>query len=173
MKPVLLLSSMAVLLAQADEVHIKAAVAAYQAGTAALNQQDFRSAISFFQKAVEIEPTFLDPRKSLVRAYFDSGQRLQAATAITQLLELEPDDVADRLVLGQILVQEKQPQRALAQFSLVLQKEPFNADALLGFAAAAKLLGMNDRAQDALQLGRKHHPLDSRFRSSAGPDKQN
>ena len=173
MKPVLLVSSMAILLAQADEVHIKAAVAAYQAGIAALHQHDFRSAISSFQKAIEIEPTFLDSRKSMIHAYLDSGQRFEAATAITQLLEIEPDDVADRLVLGKILLQEKQPQRALAQFSLVLQKESFNADALLGFATAAKLFGMNDRAQDALQLGRKHYPLDSRFQSSAGPDKRN
>ena len=173
MKPVLLVGGMALLLAQADEVHIKAAAAAYQAGTAALHRHEFRSAISSFQKAIGIEPTFLDSRKSLVRAYLDSGQRLQAATAITQLLEIEPDDIADRLVLGQILIQEKQPQPALAQFSLVLQKEPFNADALLGFAAAAKFIGMNDRAQDALQLGRKHYPLDSRFQSSAGPDKHN
>ena len=160
MKPVLLVSSMAVLLAQADEVHIKAAVAAYQAGTSALRQHDFGSAISSFQKAIEIEPTSLNPRKALIHAYLDSGQRLQAATAITQLLEIEPDDVADRLVLGQILAQEKQPQRALAQFSLVLQKESFNADALFGFATAAKLLGMN-------------YPLDSRFQSSGAPDNQN
>ncbi len=173
MKPFLLVSSMAVLLAQADEAHIKAAVAAYQAGKTALHQHDFPSAISSFQKAIGIEPTYLESRKSLVEAYLDSGQRLQAATAITQLLEIEPDDLADRLVLGQILAQEKQPQRALAQFSLVLQKESFNADALLGFATAAKVLGMNDRAQDALQLGRKHYPLDSRFQSPANPDKQN
>ena len=173
MKSVLLVSSMAVLFAQADEAHIKAAVAAYQAGTAALHRHDFQSAIYSFQKAIEIEPTSLDARKSLVRAYLDSGERLQAATAITQLLEIEPDDVADRLVLGQILIQEKQSQRALAQFSLVLKKESLNADALLGFAAAAKLLGMNDRAQEALTLGHKNYPLDSRFEASAGRVRQN
>ncbi len=94
MRSVLLVSSMAVLLAQADEVHIKAAVAAYQAGAAALHQHDFQTAISSFRKAIEIEPTSLEARKSLVHAYLDSGQRLQAATAITQLLEIEPDDVS-------------------------------------------------------------------------------
>lgn len=168
---VLLLSSMAVLLTQADEVHIKAAVVAYRAGTAALEQHDFRSAIAAFQKAIEIEPTYLDSRKSLVRAYLNSGERVQAAKAITELLEIDPDNVPDRLVLAQILAQEKQPQRALAQFSLVLQKDPFNAEALLGFASSAKLLGMNDRAQDALQLGRKRYPMDSRFQSSTGSEK--
>ncbi len=169
----IILVSMAIVIAHADETHIKAAVAAYQAGAAAVRQREFQSAIACFQKAIDIEPTFMEPRRSLLRAYLDSGQRLQAAKSITQLLEIEPGDIPDRLVLGQILLEEKQPQPALAQFLLLLQSEPFNAAALLGFASAAKVLGMDDRAQNALQLGRKHYPLDSRFQSSAGPDKHN
>jgi tetratricopeptide (TPR) repeat protein len=165
--------SVALVTAHAYETHIKAAVAAYQAGTVAVRQHEFQTAVTCFQKAIEIEPTFMESRKSLVRAYLDSGQRLQAARAITELLEIEPSDFRDRLVLGQILLQQKQPQPALAQFSLVLQEVPLNADGLLGFATAAKLLGMNDRAQDALQLGRKHYPHDNRFQSQPGSEKQN
>lgn len=167
------LLSMTIVFAHAEEAHIKVAAAAYQAGTTALRQHNFQSAVTYFQKAIEIEPTFMEPRKSLITAYLDSGQRLQAATAITQSLEIEPDDVPDRLILGRILLQEKQSRQALAQFSLVLQKEPFNADALFGFASAAKLSGMNERARDALQLGHKHYPADNRFQSAPDPEKQN
>lgn len=159
----IVLMSVAIAIAFADEVHIKAAVAAYQAGATAVRQHEFQSAVADFEKAIEIEPTFLEPRRSLIKAYLDSGQRLQAGTCITQLLEIEPGDVPDRLILAQILLEEKQSQRALAQFSLVLQDEPFNADALYGFASTAKVLGMDARAQDALRRGRKHYPDDKRF----------
>ena len=83
---------------------------------------------------------------------------------MTQLLEIDPDATHYRVLLGQLLLKEKQAQRALAQFSLALKHEPANAEALLGFATAAKQVGMNDRATQALQRGRKLYPADERFK---------
>ena len=79
------------------------------------------------------------------------------------MLEIEPELIRYRLLLGQILSEENQTERALAQFSFVLKSAPLNAEALLGFAKAAKRMGMDDRAADAMQRGRKQYPLDERF----------
>lgn len=146
--------------------HIRAAEAAYEAGKHAQLEKQWQPAAECFRKAIEIEPTFLEARKSLIAVYLDSGQRLDAAAAITQFLEIEPRALKYRVLLGQILLEQKQPERALAQFSLVLKREAYNADGLLGFAAAARQVGMKDRADAAIERGRQHYPGDDRFKSS-------
>jgi tetratricopeptide (TPR) repeat protein len=145
--------------------HIRAAEAAYEAGKQAQIERQWQHAAESFRKAIEIEPTFLEARESLIAVYLDLGQRLDAASAITQLLEIEPDAQKYRLVLGKVLLEQKQPEKALAQFSLVLKREPYNADGLLGFAVAARQVGMNDRADAAMERGRQHYPGDDRFKS--------
>ena len=165
---VLLAALSALFLNQAAVPHIKAAEAAYEEGKTAQHDKQFQRAAEDFRKAIEIEPTFLDAHESLIASYLDAGQRLEAAAAMTQYLEIEPGAVKYRVLLGQILLEQKQPERALAQFSLVLKRDPYNADGLLGFAAAARQVGMKERADDAMERGRKHYPQDARFKSSTG-----
>ena len=152
--------------ARLAEVHIKAALAAYDDAQNALRDKQFEQAGEFFRKAIEIEPTFMDAYDGLVKLYLDTNRRLEAAAMITRLLEIEPSASHHRLMLGQILLDEKQWNKALAQFAFVLRTDPLNADALLGFAAAASQAGMADRASDALERGRKQYPLDERFKRS-------
>jgi protein O-GlcNAc transferase len=162
----LTLTAAALSMAQSGPAHIKAAEGAYEAGKAAQLAKQFQRAADCFRKAIEIEPTFLDAHRALIADYLASSQRLEAAAAITQFLEIQPDVVHYRVLLGQILLEQKQPQRALAQFSLVLKRDPYNADGLLGFANAARQLGMGDRASEAMDRGRKRYPLDKRFTSA-------
>jgi tetratricopeptide (TPR) repeat protein len=154
----------ALLLAQSGSLHIRSAVDAYHAGETAAQAKQFSEAIDRFKKAIEIEPTFRDAFDGLISAYLSAGRRSDAAAAMTQLLEIEPNITRYRLQLGQILLEQNQAERALAQFSFALKIEPLNADALLGFAAAARKAGMADRAADAIQRGRLHYPGDSRFK---------
>lgn len=168
MKPLLLLFVFALsLFADRSTLHIKAAANAYESGKEALQRKQMEKAIGLFRQAIDIEPTFADAFESLAAAYLDCGRRLEAARVLTQLLEFEPDATASRVLLGQILLKEGQPRRALAQFSLVLKRDPFNADGLLGFASAARQTGLGDRASEALERGRKRYPMDARFRATA------
>ncbi|HEY3940040.1 MAG TPA: tetratricopeptide repeat protein [Bryobacteraceae bacterium] len=150
--------------ADADTPHIKAAASAYQQAKAALLKKDTAAAVELLVKAIQIEPTFLDAYKQLIEARIASGDRLEAAAVITRFLEIEPEASHYRLLLAQILLAQQQWNRALAQFSIVLKDDPFNADALFGFATAAKRLGMQDRASEALSRGRDRYPFDKRFR---------
>lgn len=152
----------ALLLSQSP--HIKTAADAYHAGEAAARSKQFPEAINQFKRAIEIEPTFRDAFDGLIDTYLGAGRRSEAAAAMTQLLEIEPDLTRYRLLLAQILLEQNQAERALAQFSFVLKLEPLNADALAGFAAAAQKMGIADRAADAIQRGRLHYPNDSRFK---------
>lgn len=156
------------LLNQAAVPHIKAAASAYEEGKKAQNEKQFQRSADKFRKAVEIEPTFVDAYEGLISVLLESGRRLDAAAAMTQFLEIQPEAVKYRIMLGQILLEQKQPEKALAQFSLALTRDPYNADGLLGFATAARQMGMKDRADEAMERGRKQYPQDPRFKSSPG-----
>ena len=150
------------------EPHIKAAAAAFTDGQLAVRERHLDEAVDLFKKVIDVEPTFTDAYRALAHAYLDSGQRLKAGEMITRLLQIEPNDVRWRLTLGHVLLDEKQWNRALAQFTLCLRSEPVNADALYGFAVAAKQVGMADRATQALERGRRQYPADERFKTN-GP----
>ncbi len=145
--------------------HIQAAAVAYRSGKAELAKNRPTDAVELFEKAIQIEPTFLDAYKELIAARVALRDGLATAAVITRLLEIEPDLILYRVQLGQILLDEKQWDRALAQFSIALREDPLNADALFGFANAAQQLGMQDRAEEALSKGRSQHPKDKRFSS--------
>jgi tetratricopeptide (TPR) repeat protein len=151
--------------AESVKPHIKAALAACEAGKVAEHEKRFQDAVDSFNRAIEIEPTFLEAYERLIKVNLDAGRRVEAAACITRFLEIQPTAVGYRNTLGTILLEQKQTERALAQFSLVLQRDPFNADGLFGFATAARQSGMEDRAADAMERGRKHYPLDERFKS--------
>jgi tetratricopeptide (TPR) repeat protein len=149
---------------QAPALHIKAARDAFEQGKSAQINKEIERAIECYQRAIEIEPTFLDARKALIAAYLQGGEELKEAEAITEYLEIQPTAASYRLRLGRILLEQKQLEKALAQFSAVLRSQPYDADALLGFASAASLLGMKDRAIEAIERGRTRYPDDQRFK---------
>jgi len=153
--------------ATAESLHIRAAEDAYEKGRVAQRQKQREAAIGFFKEAIQTEPTFTAAREALIQANLNAGYPLEAAAAITQLLQIEPGDVRNRLALAQILLDQHQTERALAQFSTILNIDPNNADALWGFASAARQLGMQARAGEALDRGRRHFPLDVRFKAPA------
>ena len=139
---------------------------AFQAGVAAQRDHSSEKAIGLFLNAIEIEPTFLDPRYALIDAYQNEGKRVEAASAITQLLEIEPSASHYRLILAQMLLEEKQPDRALAQFSYFFKSDPYNADGLFGLALRSPATGYGRPRTEAIELGRKHHPQDERFKNA-------
>ncbi len=153
--------------------HIKAASYNFEAAKSAFHEKRMETAAELFGKALQIEPTFLEAYEGLVDARLASNQRLEAAAVITRFLEIWPETTHYRLILAQILQEQKQTQRALAQFSAVLKSEPFNPDALLGFAATAQQIGLGDRASQALRRGMERYPLDSRFKTPATATKPN
>ena len=147
----------------ATQAHIKAALAAYQSAELAAAQKEYRKAADLFARAIQIEPTYLEAYDGLIQQDLALGLRSDVAAALTKALEIDAGTARYRRLLGQILLEQKQTERALAQFSLALETEPFNADALAGFAAAATQLGMKDRAAEALARGHQKYPNDKRF----------
>ncbi len=82
---------------------------------------------------------------------------------LTRILQIEPGSVKDRMRLGRILLDGREWMRALAQYTLALQADPRNADALYGFVRAAMGNNMPDRALEAARKGVAQFPKDQRF----------
>jgi tetratricopeptide (TPR) repeat protein len=165
MKPVLLLAFITHMAFSATpELHIKAAVVQYESAKAALAAKQAAQAAKLFERAIEIEPTYVQAYEGLIEACEQSGKPVETGSAITRLLEIKPDLVRYRLTLAKILVNQGDIQRALAQYSLALDTDPKNADALAGFAEAAAKLNMNDRAAEAKERGYRLYPSDPRFK---------
>ena len=143
--------------------HIQAAAAEYHAASAALQQGKYNTAIDHFQKAIETEPTYIDAYEGLIAAYERANKPAEMARSITQLLQIKPDALPYRLKLAAYLEAAGDRQRALAQYSLALETDPKNADALAGFMQAAQKAGMADRAANAKMRGRRLYPRDKRF----------
>src|SRR5260370_24925533 len=96
-----------------------------------------------------------------------SDRPVEAGAILTRLLQIEPNSSRDRIRLGNLLLDQRQWARALAQFALALRIDPRSADGLLGFAKAAGRKGMTDRALEAVERGLKAFPKDMRFSALA------
>ena len=143
--------------------HIQTAAAEYHLGAAALKEESYSSAIEHFRKAIDIEPTYIDAYEGLITACERAKNSTEMARAITQLLQIQPNSLSYRLKLAAYLELAGDAQRALAQYSLALQADPKNADALAGFIDAAQKAGMRDRAANAKARGHRLYPADKRF----------
>jgi tetratricopeptide (TPR) repeat protein len=143
--------------------HIQTAAAEYRLGAAALKQESYSPAIEHFRKAIDIEPTYIDAYDGLITAYERAKNPTEMARTITQLLQIQPNSLSYRLKLAAYLESAGDAQRALAQYSLALQIDTKNADALAGFVEAAQKAGMHDRAANAKARGHRLFPTDKRF----------
>lgn len=165
--------SLVVTVLLAGEPHIKAALEAYAQGQAAVKATDWTRAEKSFLLAMDIEPAYTDAYRSLIDLYTRTKRPIETGAMLTRLLQIEPASVADRLRLGWLLVEAQQWSRALAQFSVVMNLMPANADGLYGFAYSALKNGMPERAATALKRGMTLFPSDKRFATLAAETKHN
>ncbi len=93
------------------------------------------SAREHFNRAREIDPTYLPALDALGRSYRESGDWQQAVRVIEQAIEHDPAPraKAERLiVLGKLLLENLSlPERAVASFEQALQYEPTSREAAL------------------------------------------
>jgi tetratricopeptide (TPR) repeat protein len=143
--------------------HIQAAATEYRTAAAAFKEGNYAPAIEHFHKAIDIEPTYIDAYEGLIASYERAKNDAEVARTITQLLQIKPDSLPYRLKLAAYLESTNDKQRALAQYSLALETDPDNADALAGFVEAAKNAGMQGRAATTKARGHRLYPEDKRF----------
>ncbi len=73
-----------------------------------------------------------------------------AASAFQRVLELDPDDVGSRVLLGQIRLADRQYTEAAALFQAAISREPMNATAAYGLATALLRAGRRPEGEAAM-----------------------
>jgi tetratricopeptide (TPR) repeat protein len=99
----------------------------YQAGNAALDQKDYRSAIANYQRAVALDPKFANAYLGLGIAFYDIDQFNNAGQALQHAVSLKPDDPDTRYWLGRTDYSLKEYEQAAANLREAVRLNPADA----------------------------------------------
>ena len=120
-----------------------ASASLYNLGLKSYEQGDIQSAISFFKRAVELDPNFVDAYYNLGAIYKKQKNYPQAINVFQKAYDISPNDNEVTFELAFSYLQEKDNENAKKYFSLIPQNFPRYPEAkqhidLLNQIAAAK-----------------------------------
>ncbi|MBA2380371.1 MAG: tetratricopeptide repeat protein [Blastocatellia bacterium] len=113
----------------------------------------FDRAIEFYKRGIALNPDDVRANLVIANAYFDSGQWDLAASHYEKVLAETPDDLNARTDLGSTFVERQQPdyERALQEFSTVLEKEPKHEPSLYYLGVTYHRKGDTEKANETLE----------------------
>ncbi len=96
----------------------------YQAGNAALDRKDYRSAIANYQRAVALDPKFANAYLGLGTAFYNIDQFQNALQALERAVGLKADDADTRYWLGRTYYSLKEYEKAVPHFKEAVRLNP-------------------------------------------------
>jgi tetratricopeptide (TPR) repeat protein len=109
-------------------------------------------ALEAFQKAVEVDPTYVEGWRNLGISYRNAGNYPKAKEAFARIVELEPDDVDGLLALGDVSFHLEDFDKALESYARASELEPENYDLQFSLGAAYFNREMYEEAGMAFQM---------------------
>ena len=106
-----------------------ASASVYNLGLKAYEQNDIESATTFFKKAVELDPAFVDAYFNLGAIYKKQKKFFYAIESFKKAFEINPNDIEIAYELGSCYLEEKKYPEAKKYFSLVTADYPKYNDA--------------------------------------------
>ena len=139
----------------------------WYAFNAANNRAGLEESISYFEAAIERDPTFSPAYVGLAQAYSELGTpfigaaadatRPKVMDALRKALELDPNLAEAHVLLGNLLLVQRQWAEAETEFSRALELSPNDAEAHSGLAS---WFLCNGRTDEALAWVRRARELD-------------
>lgn len=111
----------------------------------------FRLAITEYQRALALRPTFMDIRMKLANAFRDAGNKEEAVAELRTILEQQPKNLHARINLGIALYSAGRGEDAVRELDDVLRQEPGHSRAAL----YQRMIMERLRSQDADPAGSK------------------
>ncbi|MEG4840049.1 tetratricopeptide repeat protein [Microcoleus sp. B9-D4] len=126
-------------------------------GTLCATLEQWQEAIACYQKAISLQPKFAGFYRNLSRIFTQVGQAEEAADCWYQALMVEPIEIAEEyLDLGNTLLAQKKPEKALTCYHRTIYLNPSFCEAYCQLAEAASELKKWDEAiihyRKAIQL---------------------
>jgi len=130
-------------------------------GGLALAQGRVDEAKRAFERALELDPTFLGAALNLADAFRAEGDEKRAESTLRTALRLAPDDAALQHALGLALVRQQRIPEALDALATAARAEPANPRFAFVHAVALHDTGAPERAIDALREAHSMDPDDA------------
>jgi tetratricopeptide (TPR) repeat protein len=130
----------------------------------------FAEAIAEYQKTIELQPSNIEARKSLVSELQFKGSLAEARVQLREIARLQPDDPSAHLALARSDLHEAggDLNEAIAELRAVLDKDPGNSSALSDLGEAEMRAGKYDDAAAAYRETLKSSPDDDTAHFSLG-----
>ncbi len=93
-------------------------------------------ALEAFQKAVEVDPTYVEGWRNLGISYRNAGNLAKAQEAFAKIVEVAPDDVDGLMALGDVSFTLEDYDKALESFARAADLEPEDYDLQFSLGAA-------------------------------------
>ena len=106
----------------------------YDEGLTASMKGDVTRAVQYFQKAIQLDRSFISAYHQLGRCFARLGDAPQAADILGKVVGLKPNQIPPRLDLGAVHLSLGQTQRAREQYDQVIAVDPRNGRAHVGLA---------------------------------------
>lgn len=116
-----------------------------------------------FARAAALLPRSAEARSLLAVASLQSGDRKGAIVALQNALAIDSKRLKDRRFLAQLFAQDKNWKAADAQYALITQAQPRDAEAWLEWAQVASRAGQSERELQILGKLTELQPQNVRF----------
>jgi len=116
-------------------------------------------AIVQLQKQVDANPDNLDLRDDLAKAYLDRDDLNGVASQTRYVLQKNPNDARALTYQALVHIAARQPEAAAAMLNKATQADPSLLDAWVGLAWLYAESGDINKAQAAIDEGKKRHPV--------------
>ncbi|MCA9841002.1 MAG: tetratricopeptide repeat protein [Cyanobacteria bacterium HKST-UBA03] len=103
---------------------------AFKEGLKAFNAQQYDTALTHFNKSIELDPKFVDGYYNKAVVHYQLKQFDDAIKSFNKVLELAPDDYSARYNLGLVYKKSGNAQKALAAFETIPSSHPRYQDAM-------------------------------------------
>lgn len=130
-------------------------------GKVAMVRQRFEQAIEDFRSVLSRRPQSLEVLGMLVRAYVASGQSDLAEQGLRSAVKVDPTHVGMRLELVELLGMQRRFVDALAEVDDLLEKVPFQIDAMLRRTDLYLAMNEWEKALDSAGQIRDRYPDDA------------
>lgn len=102
--------------------------------------------------ALSLDPSNVDARVAMARVLIATGRRPEGRAILEQVVATVPDHFAAQYYLGGILGVERNYDRAFWCFDAAVRARPTSVSALYAFSSVALALGLDDAAEEAMQV---------------------
>ncbi len=115
-------------------------------------EQNYKSAVVEFQKALDADPNYSQAALYLARAYNALFDEQNAEKYFRKAIEIDPDYLEAHASFGGMLLDTGNTDEAIRQFETVIRREPNNTLALTNLAQAYR---MKELYPDSIESARK------------------